>query len=1155
MSTTIESLELEIVSNSKSAVNGIDALTESLGKLKGVTTGKLGLSAVVKELESFNGVDVNGTKSKIVTLSAAISTLSNLPKVNLAGVINPLKNLPKALDGLTNTDMSSLNSGLGELVSALAPLSDLSKSNLSGYITSLGKIPKVLEGLNEIDMGAFATKIQEVATAMKPLADEMEKVSNGFSAMPTKIQKLLKSTEKIPSSNKKAAVSFTDLYHKMKVVGNVIISFGKKIWSAVEKSMDYTENMNLFSVSMGEYAGEAMDYANTVSDAMGIDTSEWIRAQGIFMTMATGFGVASDRAAIMSKNLTQLGYDLSSFYNMDVEDAMLKLKSGLAGELEPLRAIGYDLSQAKLEATALELGIDKSVSAMTQAEKAQLRYYAIMTQVTVAQGDMARTLDDPANQVRVLKAEFNMAAREIGNIFIPILNAIIPYAIAVTKVIRGLAEEIALLFGYEMPEVDYSGVNAMGNSAENTSSALEDATESAKKLKSYMLGFDELNVINPNEGNTSSEDASGTAFDFELPEYDFMGGLVESKVNGIVTMIEESLAEIMSIFSGFSLAIGAVLAFSGVNVPLGIALMALGAVGLVTNTALNWSSMENPLETILGTLTGMVGGALLATGAILAFTGINIPLGIALMAGGAISLATAFALNWESLSEPVRQVIGTLEGVVGGALLTLGAILAFTGVNIPMGIALMATGAISLASAVALNWDALTGDVGSSIFTIETLLGGALLGVGAVLAFTGANIALGIGLMAVGALTLGAAITMNTTKLSDEVKGVIAYITSAVSLALLAVGAILAFTGANIPLGIALMAGGALTMGTAIIPNWEELSDSVKSAITELMTTLGISLLAIGGILAFSGANIPLGIGFMLVGAASLGTAVALNWKAISDALRGPVGVVTAIVSGALLALGAILAFTGVGIPIGIALMLVGAAGLATVTALNWDTIKDKVSSVIKGIGKILSGAMLVLGVLMCLSGVGIGLGLALIFGSLKLSEKAWGTDDNPIIQFVKKMMNGIVNIVNKAIEGINDLFHISFDGLVIAGIEIIPAFDKKLINIPKIPLMAEGGFPEQGQMFIAREAGAEMVGNIGRRTAVANNDQIVSSISGGVAEANEEQNALLREQNSLLRAILEKDSGVYLDGKNLTDSVEKYQRERGRVLITGGVI
>ena len=118
-----------------------------------------------------------------------------------------------------------------------------------------------------------------------------------------------------------------------------------------------------------------------------------------------------------------------------------------------------------------------------------------------------------------------------------------------------------------------------------------------------------------------------------------------------------------------------------------------------------------------------------------------------------------------------------------------------------------------------------------------------------------------------------------------------------------------------------------------------------------------------------------------------------------------------------------------------------------------------------------------------------------------------------------------------------------------------IPGVNITKVSLLSIPRLAEGGFPEQGQMFIAREAGAEMVGNIGRRTAVANNDQIVSGIAGGVAEANEEQNMLLREQNSLLRALLDKEFAAYLDGRKVTESVEKYQRERGRNLIVGGVI
>ena len=160
----------------------------------------------------------------------------------------------------------------------------------------------------------------------------------------------------------------------------------------------------------------------------------------------------------------------------------------------------------------------------------------------------------------------------------------------------------------------------------------------------------------------------------------------------------------------------------------------------------------------------------------------------------------------------------------------------------------------------------------------------------------------------------------------------------------------------------------------------------------------------------------------------------------------------------------------------------------------------------------------------------------------------------NGIIAGIEAMANGVIKGINGMIGALNKLSFTFPDWVPGLGGETF-GLNLKTLNTITIPRFAEGGFPETGQMFIAREAGAEMVGNIGRRTAVANNDQIVSGIAGGVAEANEEQNSLLREQNSLLRAILEKDSGVYLDGKNLTNSVEKYQRERGRVLITGGVV
>ena len=1211
MSTTIESLELEIQANSKGAVAGIDSLTQSLTKLKSAIKGGLGLTAVANELRSFDKVDASGAVTKMETISSAISKLSNLPKPNLSGYITPLKNLPKALEGMNNVDMSNLNSGLVELVESLEPLYDLAKtnlsgyitplkdlpqafeglnsvdmsafnssltalvksieplkdlsaSNISGYITPLKNLPKALAGLNEVDMTAFETKMEEVAASLKPLeavgrtsvastvnalkklpaaleaidtralynkiqsltrifkplADEMAKVAQGFSAMPSKIQKLIKETDKMPSSNKKAAGSFTDLYHQLKSIGNTIGRVSKKIGSAVEKSMDYTENMNLFTVSMGEYASEAYSYAEKVSDAMGIDTSEWTRAQGVFMTLATGFGVAGDRAATMSKNLTQLSYDLSSFYNMDVEDAMLKVKSGLAGELEPLRAIGYDLSQAKLEATALELGISKSVSAMTQAEKAQLRYYAIMTQVTQTHGDMARTLEDPANQVRVFKAQINMAAREIGNMFIPALNAIIPYATAIAKVIGYIASNIAGLFGYEDKGIEETTSKVVENTDAVTEN-LSDAQEEAKKLKSYMLGFDELNVINPNEGSVT--DTSGE-FDFELPTYNFMEGLAESKVNTIVEDMKEWLGITEDVGSWSDL-----LATNFGNI--------LVAVGLIATGLAAWK------------ISGAIPKLMTKLPAI--FSGISVMLKTM---GAAAVIATAIAgATW--LIENTDTTIEKIGAVVSAAALGVGAILAFTGANLPLGIGLMAIGAVSMGAAIAMNTNKLSDEVKEVIATITSVVSVALLAVGSILAFTGVNIPLGIALMAGGALTMGTAIIPNWNELSDNVKSAISALTGIIGVSFLALGGILAFSGAAIPLGIALMVTGAASLATAIALNWNSISDALKGPVGLVTALIGAAVLTLGGVLAFSGANIPLGIALMVVGAAGLVTPIALNWDAIREALEGPVGGITALISGALLPLGAILAFSGVALPLGIALMALGAAGLVTVVALNWNVVGDTVKTVIASIMAILSGAMLALGVLLLLSGVGIGLGLALIFGALAIGTAAWKLDDNPITRFVKGMVNAIFGLINGVITLINELFHFEFDGLVIGGVEVIPAFDFRLFEIPKIPLLAEGGFPETGQMFIAREAGAEMVGNIGRRTAVVNNDQIVASISGGVAEANEEQNILLREQNSLLRAILEKDSSVYLDGRNLTNSVEKYQRERGRNILAGGVI
>lgn len=1094
----IQGLEFQIVNDSTQAVAGLQNLINTLNRLKTATNGgATGLSKTaqgIRELSnSLKGLNSGDASQKITRLTNALTALSQVGNVKISSSIaNQLTAINTALAGLKWTDGDKLTS----LANGLRPLSELGKANMTTFINQLSKLPKVIEDLEAADIDKFTQQMTALAAAMKPFADEMQKVSNGFSAFPSKIQKLITSTEKYNASARKATSTTGKFTSGLKAlnVAAVAITFrkiGHFIAQAVTESNKYQEDLNLFTVALGQYAAEAQNYAEKVSDVMGIDPAQWLRNQGVFNTLLTGFGDTAERAQLMSQNLTQLGYDISSFFNVSIEDAMQKLQSGISGELEPLRRLGYDLSQARLEQTALNLGIKESVANMTQAEKAELRYYAIMTQVTTAQGDMARTLEAPANQLRILQAQLTQAARAIGNIFIPALNAILPYAIAVVQVIREIANALANLAGFKLTEVDYSGVNSAAVGAGSLADNLDDAAGAAKKLKQYTAGFDELNVFAPNTGSGSGAGADGAGgFDFDLPTYDFLGDAVQTRIGEIKKMIEDTLAEITTIVSGFMLAVGAILVVTGVNIPLGVGLMAAGAVGLAATVGLNWTAMSSELASTLALITGVVGGFLLALGAIMAFSGANLPLGIALMALGGASLVSAAVINWHNSDRHLTDALTTLTGVLAGASLAVGAMLAFTGVATGLGIALMAVGAVTLVSAAALNWNSIPDALASPLSRVGLLVSGATLALGAILAFSGC-MPLGIALMAIGATSLVSVMALNWNGLSDEIQNVIAIITTVVSVAFLAIGAALAFSGANIPLGLALLAAGAVTMGTAIMPNWNDLSDNVQQKISMITTVVGGALLAVGAILALSGVALPLGLGLMAAGALSLGA----------------------------------------------------------VATLNWDFVVNSIKKVVSVITGILSGALIVLGVLLCLSGAGVGLGLAVLAAGLSLSYAAWTLDDNPITRFVRQMANSIIGLVNGVIDAINDMFHIQFNGLSVMGITLIPAFDIRLVDIPHIPFFEDGGFPNEGQLFIAREAGAEMVGAMGRRTAVANNDQIVEGISAGVSVAND---GVIAAIYALLNVVEEKDFSLNIGDNQIGESYDRYNRARGVRVNTG---
>lgn len=324
-------------------------------------------------------------------------------------------------------------------------------------------------------------------------------------------------------------------------------------------------------------------------------------------------------------------------------------------------------------------------------------------------------------------------------------------------------------------------------------------------------------------------------------------------------------------------------------------------------------------------------------------------------------------------------------------------------------------------------------------------------------------------------------------------------------------------------------------------------SADYQSKIEGLVMLTSMALLSLGAILAFSGANIPLGIGMMALGAAGLYSAITENWGAAKEALKGPIGDVLMLLGTALLAIGAILAFSGANIPLGIGLIVAGAATLAPTIAANWNFIGNKIKGLLASLLAIISGASLVLGFLLCLTGVGFGTGLALILAGVAGTKAALSVSDNPITRFVKNLANGIIGIINKIIDAINEMFHIKFKGLNIGGVQLIPEINTKLINLPKIPMLAEGAVIPPNRKFMA------MLGDQRHGTNIeAPLETIQEAVAAVMADFHAGNMAGHEATVAILKEILEAVLGIEIGDSVIGEAYERYRRKMA--IAKGGV-
>lgn len=546
LATAISNLRTK--GNVTKVVNSLDRLAGSIATLKQASAGMSGLDKITSFLNGLSNVNPTASVKSINT------------------VVNAIKKIPAAVSGLNGVDFYSMSGSITQLTNALAPLSILDASNLKALgsaFNAIGKVPDLTDKLKATDLDSFASSCQKISTALTPLASQLDKVGNAFAKLPPQLSKVVTQANRVTAANEKQRKSYLSLSHQMngfmrnmaKLVS--LKAIADYLGNAVAKFNDFYEATDLFHNAMGNLSGEADTLISKMQGLLGVDPTKAMTYMATIQSLGTSFGLASDKAYVLSKNLTQLAYDEGSYWNKDVAETFTAMSSAISGEIEPIRRLGIDLTQARLQQELLALGFNKQVSSLSQADKAVLRYIAIMKQTANVQGNLAQTIQSPANQIKILKAQLDMLAKSVGSLLYPALKSILPPLIAAVQLIREFVEWVAKLMGVKVVFTDFTksadSVGGIGDAMDDTADSTKKA---AKALKDYTMGFDELNIIDPTQGSSGSGAGAGAAGnilgDVDLSGYDMFKNYVGTSIDEIKEKVKKLLPIIAGVAAGFA---------------------------------------------------------------------------------------------------------------------------------------------------------------------------------------------------------------------------------------------------------------------------------------------------------------------------------------------------------------------------------------------------------------------------------------------------------------------------------------------------------------------------------------------------------------------------------------------------------------------------
>lgn len=674
LATAISNLRTK--GNVTKVVNSLDKLSASISALKQASAGLSGLDKITSFLNGISNVNTTASTKSINT------------------VVNAIKKIPTAVSGLNGVDFYSMSGSITQLTNALAPLSILDASNLKALgsaFNAIGKVPDLTDKLKATDLDSFASSCQKISAALTPLASQLDKVGNAFAKLPPQLSKVVTQANRVTAANERQKKSYLSLSNQL----NGFMLSAKKLVSlkaiaeylgkAVAKFNDFYEATDLFHNAMGNLSGEADTLISKMQGLLGVDPTKAMTYMATIQSLGTSFGLASDKAYVLSKNLTQLAYDEGSYWNKDVAETFTAMSSAISGEIEPIRRLGVDLSQARLQQELLALGFNKQVSSLSQADKAVLRYIAIMKQTANVQGNLAQTIQSPANQIKILKAQLDMLAKSVGSLLYPAMKSILPPLIAAVQLIREFVEWVAKLMGVKVVFTDFTksadSVGGIGDAMDNTADSTKKA---AKALKDYTMGFDELNIIDPTQGSSGSgsgASAGNILGDVDLSGYDMFKQYNEEfakQIDAIKQKIKDMLPVIGAISAALALwkitnfLTNIATAISKMTdlqkLALSIATVVVEA-SLVFSFAKGYASSGNPLE-LLGEVVSAAFGSFVLWRTMGA-DGVTLGMGIAFvasLAGLTYALGTGEA-NLGDASTWIQAALTTAFGSITGITL------------------------------------------------------------------------------------------------------------------------------------------------------------------------------------------------------------------------------------------------------------------------------------------------------------------------------------------------------------------------------------------------------------------------------------------------------------------------------------------------------